>query len=138
MIELEDPQVFEPFLNSVAIHYKDFSEQKSGVMKDIMKNPILKSTSLYKDLPWQTNIYGEEDFKEYRKRWCFKNHYGISIIRGLGTYGVAEGKFEIGLIKWNKKPEDGELWYGLGFTDVIGYLTAADVLKHAQKILRYK
>ena len=137
VVKLEDHQVFEPYLNSVAILHKDFSEQQSGMLKDILKNPSLKNTSLYKDLPWQINIYGEEEFNEYRKRWCFKNHYGISIIRGFGTYGVAEGKFEIGLIKWNVKPEDGQLFYDNGiFSDVIGYLTAVEVLEHCKKILQ--
>ena len=137
VVKLEDHQVFEPYLNSVAILHEDFSERKSGLLKDILKIPSLKNSPLYTELPWQINIYGEEYFNEYRKRWCFKNHYGISIVRGFGTDGVADGKFEIGLIKWNVKPEDGKLFYDSGiFSDVIGHLTAVEVLEHCKKILQ--
>ncbi len=137
MVKLEDPQVFEPYLNSVAILHQDFSE--NGINSLLKINPLLKTTLLYDDIPWQNNIYGEETFKEYRKRWCFKNHYGISIIRGFGTYGVGAGKCEIVLIKCYAKPEDGKLFYDSGdFSDVIGHLTAERVLEYAQKILKYK
>ena len=69
--------------------------------------------------------------EEYRKKWNFPNGYGISVIRGFGSYGQREGLFEIALLK------NGSLTYDKGdFKDVIGYLTPEKVVYYAKKIHR--
>ena len=68
---------------------------------------------------------------EYRKKWNFPNGYGISVIRGFGSYGQREGLFEIALLK------NGSLAYDKGdFEDVIGHLTPEKVVYYAKKIHR--
>ena len=68
-------------------------------------------------------------YNEYRKHWYFSNGWGISVIRGMGTYGVREGLFEIALLKGE------DLAYVSGdFEDVIGWLKPEQVIEYARKI----
>ena len=71
------------------------------------------------------------DRSEYRKRWIFKNGFGISVIRGFGTYGAKEGLFEIAVV------DEGGLRYDTKITsDVIGHLTSEEVLELGERIMR--
>jgi len=66
---------------------------------------------------------------EYRKRWYFPNGYGISVIRGFGTYGAEEGLFEIAVLHGNDICYDTPI-----ADDVVGHLTPDQVLEYARKI----
>lgn len=68
--------------------------------------------------------FADLEFKE-RSRLCgiqarhtFPNGYGVSVIKGGGTYGGDEGLYELAVL------HDGELCYDTPVTDdVEGYLT---------------
>lgn len=78
----------------------------------------------------------DKDPENYRKvgyRVTFPNtNYGMSIIKGTGTYGSNRDQFEVG-ITWR----DAELIYDTDITnDVLGYLEEEDVLSIARLVIR--
>lgn len=74
-----------------------------------------------------------EDYRKVGYRVTFPNtNYGMSIIKGNGTYGSNHDQFEVG-ITWR----DDELIYDTDITnDVIGYLEEEDVLAIARLVTR--
>jgi len=68
-----------------------------------------------------------------QKVYKFPNEYGASVIQFCGSYGYDDGKWELGVVKW-----DGggyKLTYETPITDdVLGYLTWEDVEKHLAEI----
>ncbi len=113
---MENGKIFETEFNKWAIDKDDMTE------KFKQNNMLLQK------------VYPDKDFKqlnalEYRKEWYFKNKYGISVIRGYGTYGIEKGLFEVGVLL-NKR-----LDYDTSITDdVIGHLTSQEVLDLGKRI----
>ena len=67
----------------------------------------------------ESEWYGEKGIQHVYE---FKNGYGASVIRHKGSYGYAQGKWELAVLK------DGELCYDTDITsDVIGHLDDPDV-----------
>lgn len=61
--------------------------------------------------------------------YLFVNGYGASVIRNSYSYGHEYGLYELAVLK------DGKLCYSTPITsNVIGYLTADEVVKHLQRI----
>lgn len=61
--------------------------------------------------------------------YLFTNGYGASVIRNSYSYGHEYGLYELAVLK------DGKLCYSTPITsNVIGYLTADEVVKHLQRI----
>lgn len=57
-----------------------------------------------------------------QKTYEFDNGYGASVIRHQGSYGYAQGKWELAVL------QGGELCYSTSITDdVIGHLTEDEV-----------
>jgi len=121
--KIEDPAVFEKKFDEWAIKKEDFSEtfiKQKRELARISKNLLITDI----DTP---------DSSEYRKRWLFKNGFGISVIRGYGTYGARKGLFECAVIDKNGLRYDTEIT-----DDVIGWLTSKEVLKLGRKIKNLK
>ena len=74
-----------------------------------------------------------EDYRKVGYRVTFPNtNYGMSIIKGNGTYGGNRDQFEVG-ITWR----DAELVYDTDITnDVLGFMEEQDVLAIARLVLR--
>lgn len=122
--KMENPSIFEKKFDEWAVEKEDFSEtfikQKQELVR-ISKNLLVADI----DTP---------DSSEYRKRWIFKNEFGIAVIRGYGTFGAKKGLFECAVIDKNKR-----LRYDTEITnDVIGWLTSKEVLKLGRKIKNLK
>jgi hypothetical protein len=66
----------------------------------------------------------------------FANGYGISAVRGIGTYGTDSGLWELAVLQFNGPGwEDFELTYDTPITDdVIGWLDEAEVAAIAQRV----
>ena len=63
-----------------------------------------------------------EHYGGIQKTYKFDNGYGASVIRHKGSYGYAQGKWELAVL------EGGELCYTSPITeDVIGHLTEDEV-----------
>ena len=59
----------------------------------------------------------------------FDNGYGASVIRHRGSYGFAQGKWELAVLK------DGDICYSTPITeDVIGYLKWSEVQTYLRQI----
>lgn len=135
---MENPNVFEREFDKKSVSKTDASEiyakemkevnklvrrksrtikvkVRGGTAKEIVENIRELETELAKNPPTLVPL----ESKEYRKSWTFKNDYGISVVRGFGTYGGDSGLFEIAVIT----------------SDVIGYLKAKEVLKIGKKII---
>lgn len=73
-----------------------------------------------------------------QKVYRFPNGYGASIVRFMGSYGYDDGKWELGVVKWESDKWEGDdykLTYETPITDdVLGYLTWEDVEKHLAEI----
>ena len=68
-----------------------------------------------------------------QKIYKFPNEYGASVVQFMGSYGYEDGKWELGVVKWNG--DDYKLTYETPLTsDVLGYLTWEDVEKHLAEI----
>jgi len=62
-------------------------------------------------------------------RLTFPNGYSASVVRGSGTYGAAEGLYELAVM------HDGRLVYDTPITDdVLGYLSEGDVTERLNEI----
>ena len=63
-----------------------------------------------------------EHYGGIQKTYACDNGYGASVIRHKGSYGYAQGKWELAVL------EGGELCYSTSITnDVIGHLTEDEV-----------
>jgi len=63
----------------------------------------------------------------------FGNGYGASVIQGQGTYGNAEGLYELAVIQGNE--EDWDLCYNTEIADnVLGYLDEGEVTNLLKRI----
>ena len=63
----------------------------------------------------------------------FANGYGASVVQGIGTYGGEQGKWELGVMKFDG--EDYSLTYDTPVTgDVIGWLDPEGVAELLVKI----
>ena len=59
----------------------------------------------------------------------FDNGYGASVIRHRGSYGFAQGKWELAVL------QDNDITYNTPITDdVIGHLTWSEVQSYLQQI----
>ena len=74
--------------------------------------------------------------KEYdieRSKIHFPNGYGVSVIRGSGTYGYREGLYELAILY------GGDITYNTGIAeDVIGHLDedgVSDIMAQVQELL---
>ncbi len=68
-----------------------------------------------------------------QKVYKFPNGYGASVVQFFGSYGYDQGKWELGVVKWNG--DNFKLTYDTPITDdVLGYLTWQDVEKHLAEI----
>lgn len=77
------------------------------------------------------SIEDRSDTLFQRLRVTFDNGYGMSIIRGLYSYGGTEGKFEIAVLG-----ADGDMDYSTPIADdVIGHLAAEDVVSIAHELV---
>ena len=64
-----------------------------------------------------------------QKVYEFDNGYGASVIRHRGSYGFAQGKWELAVLK------DGDICYSTPITeDVIGYLKWGEVQTYLRQI----
>ena len=64
-----------------------------------------------------------------RMRVNFRNGYGVSVVRGFGTYGAEPGLFELAVLKGE------ELCYTTPITDdVLGYLNKDEVVAYAIQV----
>ena len=64
-----------------------------------------------------------------QKVYEFDNGYGASVIRHRGSYGFAQGKWELAVL------QGGDLCYSTPITeDVIGYLTWSEVQTYLKQI----
>jgi len=116
IMNMENPNIFEETFDELSVNKKDLSDEFDGKF-----NPFL---SMF-------NSNNTPDSSEYRKRWNFPNGYGISVIRGYGTYGCEDGLFEIAVLK------DNSLCYDTNITDdVIGNQTSKQVLKIGKQIAK--
>lgn len=69
-----------------------------------------------------------------QKVYRFPNQYGASVVRFMGSYGYDEGKWELGVVKWNG--EDYRLTYDTLITgDVLGYLSDDEVNNTLKQIM---
>lgn len=70
---------------------------------------------------------------EYQQKIFFENGYGVSIIRGMYTYGGEEGLYELAVLKGTANSAD--ICYDTPITDdVIGYLTMPEAMEIASKV----
>lgn len=71
-----------------------------------------------------------------RRVYRFSNSHGASVIRHSYSYGGAEGKFEVAVLRFfGAGPEDYKLDYTTPITgDVIGHLTEPEVQDLLDKI----
>lgn len=123
---MEDPKIFEDFFDENKIEFLDFSEKYQQEHDHLGK----VAPSAY-----NLNDITTPDHSEYRKRWHFKNGYGISVVRGYGTYGASSGLFEVAVFS-KHKDGDWHLCYETEISsDVEGHLTAKDVLEWGKKII---
>jgi len=68
-----------------------------------------------------------------QKIYKFPNEYGASVVQFYGSYGYDDGKWELGVVKWDG--DDYKLTYETPITnDVLGHLTWEDVEKHLAEI----
>lgn len=119
---MENPTIFENEFDKLSIKKKNWSKE----MKERVSTPI--------PIPPSFGSRGTPDNSEYRIKWFFKNGFGISVVRGFGTYGAGEGLFEIAVLD-----KDGHLTYSTKITDdVIGNLTSKEVLKIGVRISKLK
>ena len=59
----------------------------------------------------------------------FDNGYGVSVVRGFGTYGAEDGLYELAVTK------NGRLCYDTPITDdVLGYLSPEDVERYMRMV----
>lgn len=79
-------------------------------------------------------IFGLEDVK--RLKFKFPNGYGISVIRGYGTYGNEAGLFEVAVLKYDKKGTPRLTYETPVAKDVVGYLSGGNVLEYMVRIYR--
>lgn len=73
----------------------------------------------FKDLEFNDRQYGNGIISKI----TFDNGWGVSVVRGEGTYGANEGLYELAVWK------DGEIHYdnAVANGDVVGYLREEDV-----------
>jgi len=68
----------------------------------------------------------------------FDNHYGVSVIKGLYSYGGRDGLYELAVIKMTPDMQYSELCYDTPITnDVLGYLTpeeVTDIMKQVSEL----
>jgi hypothetical protein len=66
----------------------------------------------------------------------FDNGYGLSIIRNKHSYGGDTGLYETALLRADGTPNGGPLTHNasLGYSDVCGWLSEADVEQELTKI----
>ena len=68
----------------------------------------------------------------------FDNHYGVSVIKGLYTYGGRDGLYELAIIRMTPDMKYSELCYDTPITnDVLGYLTpeeVTDIMKQVSEL----
>lgn len=70
---------------------------------------------------------------EYQQKIFFENGYGVSIIRGMYTYGGEEGLYELAVLKGTA--DSADICYDTPITDdVIGYLTMQEAMEIASKV----
>lgn len=70
---------------------------------------------------------------EYQQKIFFENGYGVSIIRGMYTYGGEEGLYELAVLKGTANSAD--ICYDTPITDdVLGYLTMPEAMEIASKV----
>lgn len=75
------------------------------------------------------DIFGDLDKDGIQARHDFPNGYGVSVIRGFGTYGVDDGLYELGVMR------NGYLCYDTPITpDVVGYLTLEEAEELADQV----
>jgi hypothetical protein len=64
----------------------------------------------------------------------FKNNYGASVVRHMGSYGNKDGLYELAVIKYDENG-DWDLCYDTPITnDVLGYLTEDNVTDYLTQI----
>ena len=77
-----------------------------------------------------------------QKIYEFKNGYGASVVRHIGSYGSQLGLWELAVViinDYNNGNPIFDLCYDTPITDdVIGYLTEKEVLKLLKKIKKIK
>ena len=119
-MKIQNPKIFERVFDKISIQKEDFSDKFN-------KKPKLKLLKKFTHLAY---YYAG---KEYRKRWFFKNGFGISVIRGFGTYGFSKGLFELAVM------DEKGIRYDTKITsDVIGFLTSKKVLKIGLRVSKLK
>ena len=68
----------------------------------------------------------------------FDNHYGVSVVKGLYTYGGRDGLYELAVIRMTPDMKYSELCYDTPITnDVMGYLTpdeVTDIMKQVSEL----
>ena len=81
-------------------------------------------------------MYTERVIRKPRKvvRYYFENGYGASVACHEGSYGGPDGLYEMALLKGdNLHYEQSGIW-----SDVIGYLTFAEVWAYMKEIAEYQ
>ena len=81
-------------------------------------------------------MYTERVIRKPRKvvRYYFENGYGASVACHEGSYGGPDGLYEMALLKGdNLHYEESGIW-----SDVIGYLTFAEVWAYMKEIAEYQ
>jgi hypothetical protein len=72
-------------------------------------------------------------------KFVFKNGYGASVIKHIGTYGSEDDLFELAVIKKETNSNKYHLCYPTPIADdVIGYLTNNEVLELLERIKNLK
>ena len=83
----------------------------------------------FEDLKFEHDDMGEN------AHHIFPNHYGVSVVRGLYTYGGRQGLYELAIIIMTPEMKYSEICYNTPITnDVIGYLTPEQVTEIMKKV----
>jgi len=115
--------IFEKTFDKLAVTKEDKTEERKEIEFG------LGLVDKFKDSNFPTKAHLKPSMI-YSKKWIFKNDFGISVVRGFGTYGSEKKLFEIAVLY------KGELHFNnpIANGDVKGYLTEKDVLKIGKKI----
>ena len=127
-IKVQNPKIFEEYFDSKCVNSEDFGKKYDDDLTEMKKHK-----KLFKLIINLNPLMKNKDYKEYRKKWFFKNGFGIFVIRGYGTYGSEKGLFECAVMDKEGLRCDTRIT-----NDVIGYNISEDILKIGKRIMRLK
>ena len=100
---------------------------KSRPLMEVVK--VTKDFTLYlQPETWELGVVQKDDFDDgVQYVFKFENNYGASVVKRRGSYGFNKNLWELAIVYWDNDDE-WFITYDTDITsDVIGYLTNAEV-----------